>query len=417
MNARSTLRIWQHEDGAEAVEIIALIAVCLVLLAAIGLAFNAQGSDLGAATVGTLTRFASGQAPRVEGIPMDGPDVQGSAISPITAPAIGIPRIVVQPPRILGPAQTQQSAYQPIHQGSAQRGSGNPLLDFWNSLADWVKGAILGLAGAAVAVGAFLVLVAAGVITVASGAVLAAIAAVALVVGAIAGALYVVATGRVDAWQIVLLGFGAASLVLIPASLALRFPAVAAFFRSIPAQIATFWSQRIAPFLSSVWNGIRTGLSSVWNGIKTGWQWFWRNLDTKFRPFRLPWEIKITDVVSNLIKYYLLAAVFKEIWVAGNDLPLWQWIGFTVFAFVSAYLPAGGLGRIVVKGFYDFVAIWITGGAKFFDSFVKRILGINSPSTPTPTPTPQPSTPTPQPTPTPTPTPQPAPVQNPPSRP
>lgn len=140
---------------------------------------------------------------------------------------------------------------------------------------------------------AFLGLVAAGVITVASAAVLAIIAGIALVAGAIAGAFYVVLTGRVDAWQIVLLGFGAASLVLVPAGLMLRFPQIGAFFSSIPARIAALWSQRIAPFLVS-----------VWNGIKSGWQWVWRNLDTKFRPFPLPWEIKITDVISNLIKYF-----------------------------------------------------------------------------------------------------------------
>ncbi|PMP74171.1 MAG: hypothetical protein C0183_21680 [Roseiflexus castenholzii] len=404
MNARLNRRIWRHEGGAEAVEIIALIAVCIALLAAIGLGFNARGSDLGAAAVGTLTRFASEQSPNIGNVAIDGPDVQGPGISPITAPAIGIPRIVVQPPRVSGPAQPQQSAYQPVQQAPAQQGSGNPLLDFWNSLTGWVQGAILGLAGAAVAVVAFLGLVAAGVITVASGVVLAAIAAVALAVGAIAGAIYVVATGRVDAWQIVLLGFGAASAVLIPIGLALRFPAVAAFFSSIPARIAALWSQRIAPFLVSVWNGIKSGAQWMWNGIKSGWQWVWRNLDTKFRPCPLPWEIKITDVISNLIKYFLLAAFFKEIWLAGNHLPLWQWIAFTVFAVISAYLPAGGIGRIVMKAFYDFVAVWITGGTKFFDSFWKRIkgTGTTSPSTPTPTPTPSP-TPTPPPPPTPTP--------------
>ncbi|ABU57804.1 hypothetical protein [Roseiflexus castenholzii] len=252
MNARLNRRIWRHEGGAEAVEIIALIAVCIALLAAIGLGFNARGSDLGAAAVGTLTRFASEQSLNIGNVAIDGPDVQGPGISPITAPAVGIPRIVVQPPRISAPVQPQQSAYQPVQQAPAQQGSGNPLLDFWNSLTGWVQGAILGLAGAAVAVVAFLGLVAAGVITVASGVVLAAIAAVALAVGAIAGAIYVVATGRVDAWQIVLLGFGAASAVLIPIGLALRFPAVAAFFSSIPARIAALWSQRIAPWVRGV---------------------------------------------------------------------------------------------------------------------------------------------------------------------
>jgi len=70
-----------------------------------------------------------------------------------------------------------------------------------------------------------------------------------------------------------------------------------------------------------------------------------------------------------------------------------------------------------VKAFYDFASVWITGGAKFFDNFVKRLWGTDSPSTPPSTPTPQPSTPTPQPTPMPTPTPQPGPVQSPPSHP
>jgi hypothetical protein len=417
MNARSTLRIWQHEDGVEAVETIALVAVCLALLAAIGLAFNVQGVNLGAATIGTLTRFASEQAPHI-----DGPDVQGPAVSPITAPAIGIPRIVVQPPRISNPVQGRQTLPQPAQPQPSQQGSGNPLLDFWNSLSGWVQGAILGLAGAAVAVVAFLGLVAAGVVTVASGAVLAAIAAIALAVGAIAGAIYVLATGRVDAWQIVRLGFVAASLVLIPAALALRFPAVAEFFQSIPAQIAAFWGQRVVPFLSGVWNGIRTAFSSVWNGLKTGWRWLLSNLDTKFKLRFLPiigktWEIKIADVISNLFKYGGSVAVFKEIWVAGNQLPLWQWIVFGIFAVISSYTPAGGIGRIVVKALYDFAAIWITGGAKFFDDFVKRLWGTDSPSTPPSTPTPQPSTPTPQPTPMPTPTPQPGPVQSPPSHP
>lgn len=143
MNARLNRRIWQHQGGAEAVEIIALIAVCLALLAAIGLGFNARGSDLGAAAVGTLTRFASEQSPNIGNVAIDGPDVQGPGISPITAPAIGIPRIVVQPPRISGPSQPQQSANQPVQQQSAQQGTGNPLLDFWNSLAGWVQGASL----------------------------------------------------------------------------------------------------------------------------------------------------------------------------------------------------------------------------------------------------------------------------------
>lgn len=153
-----------------------------------------------------------------------------------------------------------------------------------------------------------------------------------------------------------------------------------------------------------------------------------RNLDTKFRPLPLPWEIKITDVISNLIKYFLLAAVFKEIWIAGNHLPLWQWVAFSIFAVISAYLPAGGFGRIAMKALYDFVAVWITGGAKFFDSFIKRIQEIISPSTPTPTPTPTPSptptpaptstpTPAPTPTPTPAPTPTPTPAPNLPSNP
>lgn len=370
-------RSWRHEGGAEAIEIVALVAVCLTLLAVIGLAFNAQGVNLGAAAIGTLTRFASEQAPRVEGIPMDRPDVQGPAISPITAPAMGIPRIVIQPPRMTGPNQTQRSAYQPDQQGSAWQGSGNPLLDFWNSLADWVKGAVLGLAGAAVAVVGFLGLVAVGVITVASGAVLAAIAAVALAVGAIAGAIYVLATGKVDVLQTMLVGFFTALTAIVAM---LNFPAIAAFFRSIAGQVAAFWSQRIVPFLLR-----------IWNGIKTGWRWFWRNLDTKFRPLPIPFEIKITDVISNLIKLFGFAAFFKEIWVAGNQLPLWQWIGFAFFAVISAYVPAGGIARILVKAIYDFVAVWITGGVKFVDSFIKRFRGINAPSTPQPTPTPQPA--------------------------
>lgn len=246
MNAQANRRIWRHEGGAEAVEIIALIAVCLALLAVIGLSFNARGGDLGAAAVETLTRFTSRQSTGVQPPDIQVPDIQTPDIA---VPVIGVPSIVVNPPQTPLPTVPTQP----------QQGSGNPLVDFWIGLPDWVQGAILGLLGAAVAVGVFLLLVAAGVITVASAAVLAAIVAVALAVGAIAGAIYVLATGRVDAWQIVLLGFGAASLVLIPAGLALRFPAVATFFSSIPARIAGFWAQRVVPFVARIWNGIKSG--------------------------------------------------------------------------------------------------------------------------------------------------------------
>lgn len=251
MNAQANRRIWRHEGGAEAVEIIALIAVCIALLAAIGLGFNARGGDLGVAAVGTLTRFTSRQAPDVQPPDIQVPDIQTPDIA---VPVIGVPNIVVNPPQTPLPTVPAQ----------LQQGSGNPLMDFWNSLPDWAKGAIIS-AGVALAVCAIVVaLVALGVITALSLPVVLIASAIAIALAAIAGAIYVLWTGQVDVGALALIGISVPLLVfgLVWLGASGTLAAAATWIRTI----ALPWVRGV---LTTVLNWLAQRLSAALTWIRT----------------------------------------------------------------------------------------------------------------------------------------------------
>ena len=421
---RAAARRWRDERGLEMVETVAVIGVCIALLVATMAVFSANGGNIGGAAVGRLGTFitqgqvASGQNPMSPSQFQPNLAQAQPMQQALQVVAMGVPGVVsaqVQPV----PAQAS-----------------NFIVTWWNSLPIGVQGALIAAAAAVVVGIIFVALVALGVLTFVSLPVAAVIAVVGVVLAAIAGAIYAIWTGKVDVLQLLLLG-AAVQLVVIGVAWAVASGTAAAAVAWI-SRTAWPWVMRTvgglvrgagrlamrffgwvrntaAPWVTRAIGGLLRGAGRLATGIfrvvswpfrmvGRGWKWLAKNLDNKLVPFKfLKWEIKPSDVISNIIKLFVYAAVFKEIWVSGGNMAWWQWLLFAVFAVVSAYLPGGGIARVLMKALYDFLSVWITGGIKFFESVWKKLFGSNPP-TPKPTPSGTPTTPTPPPTqPSPTP--------------
>ncbi len=398
----------RHEGGLELVETVAVIGVVVALLLAALVVVQAQGGRIGDTAVAQFVRFIQGpvasQAMPAQAVPAQRQPFQPGAGQPAPAQAaLGVPALL---------------------QASSASG-GNALANWWNSLPGWVRGALIA-GGVALLVSAVIVgLVALGVLTFVSLPVAAVLGAAAVVLAAIAGAIYVLWTGRVDVPWLVgigvlspLLVFGAAWLVTSGALATavtwvrtVALPAIgrgiAAGWRWVTGQAVRLWGWVRTTAAPTVWRVVSVPFRWAAQQATRLWNWIKGELDTKFRPFKfINWEIKPTDVISNLIKYYGYAWFFKEVIVHGSSLPWWQLVALGVFAVVSAYLPPSGLLRIFVKSIYDFIALFITGGSKFFQEVWHRLFGggqhtspSGTPNRSTPTPTPSKSSPPPSPTP------------------
>jgi hypothetical protein len=409
----------RHEGGLELVETVAVIGVVVALLLAALVVVQAQGGQVGDTAVAQLVRFIQGpvasQAMPAQAVPAQRQPFQPGAAQPgLAQPALGVPSLVQAP----------------------SASGNNPLMTWWSSLPGWVQGALIA-GGVALLVSAVIVgLVALGVLTFVSLPVAAVLGVVAVALAAIAGAVYVLWTGRVDVPWLVgigvlspLLVFGAAWLVtsgaLATAVTWVRtvvLPAIgrgiAAGWRWVTGQVVRLWN-----WVRTTWaarQAIKTWVerqaTKLWDWMRNTWvarqatklwKWIKGVLDTKFRPFEfIKWEIKPTDVISNLIKYYGYAWFFKEVIVHGSSLPWLQLVVLGIFALVSAYLPPGGISRILIKAIYDFIALFVTGGLKFIQEVWDRLSGggqhsSGTPNRSTPTPAPSKSSPPPPPTPTP----------------
>jgi hypothetical protein len=184
-------RLWRgclHQGGGQALEWIATGAVVAAMLAAIVIGAQSRGGEIGDGVVnvvvnalngGGMAASASSASPSSASRSSAGP-----ASSALTGPVVAIPATV------------------------AQQSAQNPLASFWASLPLWLQGGLIALGGALVVGLIFVGLVALGIITAVSLPVAAIIAGVGLVLAFIGGAIYAVATGKIDPITLFLLGAG-----------------------------------------------------------------------------------------------------------------------------------------------------------------------------------------------------------------
>jgi hypothetical protein len=274
-------RLWRgclHQGGGQALEWIATGAVVAAMLAAIVIGAQSRGGEIGDGVVnvvvnalngGGMAASASSASPSSASRSSAGP-----ASSALTGPVVAIPATV------------------------AQQSAQNPLASFWASLPLWLQGGLIALGGALVVGLIFVGLVALGIITAVSLPVAAIIAGVGLVLAFIGGAIYAVATGKIDPITLFLLGAGIQFVTI----------AVGVWVASGAAAAALGWIRSVAvPWIA------RQGARVV------GW----------IRNTAVPW---ITAQGTRLINWIRNTAVP---WIARQGARFVDWIKNTVIPWIK----------------------------------------------------------------------------------
>ncbi len=184
-------RLWRgclHQGGGQALEWIATGAVVAAMLAAIVIGAQSRGGEIGDGVVNVVVNALNGGGMAASASSASPSSASRSSAAPassaLTGPVVAIPATV------------------------AQQSAQNPLASFWASLPLWLQGGLIALGGALVVGLIFVGLVALGIITAVSLPVAAIIAGVGLVLAFIGGAIYAVATGKIDPITLFLLGAG-----------------------------------------------------------------------------------------------------------------------------------------------------------------------------------------------------------------